>query len=148
MRFLITAGPCGNDARPEATKPPDERLLAAHMNFNEEMTKAGVLIAAEGVYPGGARARVGVSGGKRTVLDGPFSESKELLGGLYLIEASSLEEAVGWALKRPIGHGDDVVLEVVQLTELSDLTPKVQQVIAETAPTWSAPLWRPQLKSA
>ena len=148
MRFLITAGPCNNDARPEAGQPPDEGLLAKHMKFNEEMAKAGVLIASEGIYPGGARARVAVSGGKRTVLDGPFTESKELLGGLYLIECGSLEEAVGWALKSPVGFGHDDVLEIRQLTELSDLTPKFQQLISEVAPNWSAPLWRRQLKSA
>ena len=148
MRFLITAGPCDNDARPEAETPPDEGLLAAYMKFNEEMTQAGVLIASEGLYPGGARARVAIVGGKRTVVDGPFTESKELLGGLYLIEADSLDEAIAWALKAPVGLGTDDVLEIRQLTELSDLTPRIQQVIAEAAPTWSAPLWRPQPKRA
>jgi len=148
MRFLITAGPCNNDARPEAEQPPDEGLLAEHMKFNEEMAKAGVLIASEGIYPGGARARVAISGGKRTVVDGPFTESKELLGGLYLIEVDSLDEAIGWMLKQPGGLGHDDVLEIRQLTELSDLTPKIQQIISEVAPTWSAPLWRRQLKSA
>lgn len=148
MRFLITAGPCGNDARPEAETPPDEALLAAYMKYNEEMTRAGVLIAAEGLYPGGARARVAISGGKRAVLDGPFTETKELLGGLYLIEVDSLDEAIGWALKHPVGLGTEDVLEIRQLTELSDLTPQIQQVIAAAAPTWSGPLWRPQPKTA
>ena len=58
------------------------------------------------------------------------------------------DEAIGWMLKHPAGLGHDDVLEIRQLTELSDLTPRIQQVIAEAAPTWSAPLWRPQLKSA
>jgi hypothetical protein len=148
MRFLITAGPCDNDARPEAETPPDEGLIAAYMKFNEEMAKAGVLIASEGIYPGGARARVAIAGGKRTVVDGPFTEAKELLGGLYLIEVDSLDEAIGWMLKHPAGLGHDDVLEIRQLTELSDLTPQIQQVIAAAAPTWSAPLWRPQPKTA
>ena len=144
MRFLITAGPCKTDARVVAETPLDEGLFAAYMNYNEEMARAGVLIAAEGINPDGARARVASSGGKRSVVDGPFAESKEVLGGFYLIEVDSLQEALDWALKRPVGLGHDEFLEIRQLTELSDLTPKVQQAIAETAPTWSAPLWRPQ----
>jgi hypothetical protein len=144
MRFLITAGPCKTDARVVAETPLDEGLFAAYMKYNEDMARAGVLIVAEGINPDGARARVASSGGKRSVVDGPFAESKEVIGGFYLIEAGSLQEAIDWALKRPVGLGTDDVLEIRQLTELSDLTPNVQHAIAEAAPTWSAPLWRPR----
>src|SRR4051794_11783349 len=85
MRFIVTA-------RRDETKPTvghvDEKLFAAYMKFNEEIHKAGVLMAAEGMLPGAPGARVGVVGGKRRVIDGPFAESKELVGGFYLIDVA------------------------------------------------------------
>jgi hypothetical protein len=100
MRFIVTA-------RRDETKPTvghvDEKLFAAYMKFNEEIHKAGVLVAAEGMLPGAPGARVGVVGGKRRVIDGPFAESKELVGGFYLIDVASLEEAKAWALRVPTG---------------------------------------------
>ncbi|KYF87073.1 dehydrogenase [Sorangium cellulosum] len=138
MRFIITAAPGTNDTKLAADGPPDEELFAAYMKYNEEMMKAGVLIASEGLNPGGARARVGISGGKRTVLDGPFVETKELVGGFYLIEVSSKEEAIAWALRCPVGFGSDEVLTIQQMTELSDIPPRFREIIADVAPTWSA----------
>jgi hypothetical protein len=138
MRFMITAAPDPNAPKPAADAPFDEKLMAAYMKFNEDMHKAGVLIAAEGLNPAGKGARVGISGGKRTVLDGPFVETKELVGGFYLIEVKSREEAIEWALRCPTGLGSDDILTIHQMTEASDIPPEIMKIIAEAAPTWSA----------
>jgi hypothetical protein len=138
MRFLITAAPDPNRPASEASPPPDEKLIAAYMRYNEDMHRAGVLLASEGLNPAGRGVRVGVSGGKRTVLDGPFAESKELVGGFYLIEVESLDEAIAWALKSPTGLGSDDILTIHPMTNASDLPPEVLRIITEAAPTWSA----------
>ncbi|WP_434041081.1 MULTISPECIES: YciI family protein [Sorangium] len=138
MRFIITAAPGTDKATTEAEGAPDEELFAAYMKYNEEMAKAGVLIASEGLNPAGARARVGISGGKRAVLDGPFVETKELVGGFYLIEVSSKEEAVEWALRCPVGLGSAEVLTIHQMTELSDIPPHLRDILLDVAPTWCA----------
>lgn len=143
MRFMITAAPGPNDAKAQADAPLDERLFAEYMKFNEDMMKAGVLIAAEGLNPDGKGARVEISGGKRAVVDGPFAETKELIGGFYLIEVASREEAIEWALRCPVGLGHDEILTIHQMTELSDIPPRLREIIAEVAPTWSASLSRP-----
>ena len=95
MRFLITAAP-SPDA-PRTDRPPDDETFAAYMRFNEEMYTAGVLVASEGLNPAGKGARVVASKGTRTVIDGPYAESKELVGGFYLIEVPSLDDAIRWA---------------------------------------------------
>jgi hypothetical protein len=136
MRFLITAAPSPEGKAPDG--PPDDDLIAAYMKFNEDMAKAGVLVTAEGLNPSGARARVAVAGGKRKVVDGPFTESKELLGGFYLIDVASKEEAIAWALRCPVGLGTDDVLEIYQMTELTDLPQEIVDIIRKAAPTWSA----------
>ncbi len=88
-------------------------------------------------------ARIAVLQGRRYVVDGPFAESKELVGGFYLIEVGSLDEAVQWALRAPSGFGADDVLEVRQLTGPADLPPEILQLMAEAAPSWSAAAgWR------
>ncbi|WP_437954278.1 YciI family protein [Sorangium sp. So ce119] len=138
MRFIITAAPGTDQAKTEAGGAPDEELFAAYMKFNEEMAKAGVLIASEGLNPAGARARVGISGGKRAVLDGPFVETKELVGGFYLIEVSSKEEAIAWALRCPVGFGAAEVLTIQQMTDLSDIPPRFRDILLDVAPTWGA----------
>jgi hypothetical protein len=108
------------------------------MKYNEEMHKAGVLVAAEGLNPEGKGARIGVRAGKRVVLDGPFIETKELVGGFYLIDVKSREEAIEWALRCPTGLGTDDVLTILQMTEESDIPPEMVKLIQEVAPTWSA----------
>ena len=138
MRFLITAAPDPNASSADA---PDEKLVAAYMRYNEDMHKAGVLVASEGLSPGRMGARVGVSAGKRVVLDGPFTESKELVGGFYLIDVQSMDEAIAWALRSPTGLGSDDVLTIHPMTEASDLPPEMVKIIADAAPTWSA-AWR------
>jgi hypothetical protein len=135
MRFLITAGR-GEDPQ-KSQGAIDDALFAAYMKFNEDMHKAGVLVASEGLNPQGARARVVAKGGKRVVVDGPFSETKELVGGFYVIDVASKEEAIEWALRCPVGLGTDDVLEVYQMTGPEDLPPEIVAAIAAAAPTWS-----------
>jgi len=138
MRFMITAAPDPNKAKTEGEAAFDNTVLAAYMKYNEDMHRAGVLIASEGLNPAVKGVRVGISRGKRAVLDGPFTETKELIGGFYLIEVKSLEEAVGWALRCPTGLGTDEVLTIHKMTEASDLPPELLKIIVEAAPTWSA----------
>ena len=111
--------------------------LEAYMQFNEEMHKAGVLVASEGLNPAGKGARIEVQNGRRTVIDGPFSESKELVGGFYLVDVKSLDEAISWALRCPSGLGFDDVLDIRQLTAEEDLPPEMIDLINRVAPTWS-----------
>jgi hypothetical protein len=137
MRFIITAGPNPN-ATPQADEEFDEKLFAAYMKFNEDMAQAGVLVSSEGLNPAGARAQVAVVGGKRTVMDGPFSESKELVGGFYLIEVDSKEEAIEWAMRCPVGMRTADVLEIHQMTGAEDIPPHLLEIAARVAPTWTA----------
>lgn len=135
MRFVITARSA--ESAPANQTPPSDDLIAAYMKFNEDMHNAGVLVASEGLLPGTPGARVAVVGGKRKVLDGPFAESKELVGGFYVIEVPSLEEAKAWALRCPTGLGTDDILEIRQLTGSEDLPPEMLALVARVAPNWS-----------
>jgi hypothetical protein len=101
MRFIITTRPAENGTPNAPDAPFDEALFTAYMKFNEEMHKGGVLVAAEGLNPAGRGARVEVKKGKRTVVDGPFAESKELVGGFYILEVPSLDEAIAWRCAHP-----------------------------------------------
>lgn len=141
MRFTITAQADAQTKPADPEAPFDVDLFKAYMRFNEEMHKAGVLVASEGLNPAVKGARIAVADGKRHAVDGPFAESKELVGGFYLIEVDSLEEAVQWAQRAPSGMGSDDILEVRQLTGSGDLPPEILELIAEAAPTWSA-AWR------
>lgn len=141
MRFIITAQAGTEPKDPDAQAEVGEDLLRAYMQFNEEMYKAGVLVASEGLNPAARGARIAVSGGKRYVVDGPFAESKELVGGFYIIEVDSLDEAIGWALRAPSGLGTDDVLEVRQLTGAGDVPPEILRIIESAAPTWSRSMW-------
>lgn len=141
MRFIITAQ-AGSDKAGSGPSAFDTELFKAYMRFNEEMHQAGVLVASEGLNPAAKGARVAVANGKRYVVDGPFAESKELVGGFYLIEVGSLDEAIRWALRAPSGFGNDDILEVRQLTSADDLPAEILQLIAEAAPTWSAAAWQ------
>lgn len=142
MRFIITAQAASDKSDPEAGGGLDVALLTAYMRFNEEMHQAGVLVASEGLNPAARGARIAVSKGKRYVVDGPFAESKELVGGFYIVEVGSLEEAISWALRAPSGLGSDDVLEVRQLTGAGDVPPEVLDIIKKAAPTWSASVWQ------
>ena len=122
-RFMMLIYPNITDEQYEQGVSAED---AAEMNtFNEALTQAGVLLALDGLHPASKGARVSVSGGKKTVTDGPFTEAKELVGGYWLIDVKSKEEAVEWASRAPIGEGD--VIEVRQVFELSDFDEDVQQ---------------------
>ncbi len=142
MRFIITAQSDPTQIKPEATGGLDEALLTAYMKFNEQMHKAGVLVASEGLNPAARGARIAVSNGKRYVVDGPFAESKELVGGFYIIEVESLEEAIAWALRAPSGMGSDDILEVRQLTGAGDIPAEILSIINAAAPEWSKSVWQ------
>lgn len=140
MRFIITAQ-AGTDTK-TTEQPFDVELFKAYMRFNEEMHLAGVLVASEGLNPAAPGVRIAVAQGKRRVVDGAFTESKELVGGFYLIDVDSLDEAVRWALRAPSGFGSDDILEVRQLTGAGDLPPEILRLIHEAAPTWCASAWQ------
>ena len=137
MRFIITAGTDDSHTKSEGEAPFDETLFTAYMKFNEDMAKAGVLIASEGLNPAGGRARVEASHGTRRLVDGPFAETKELLGGFYLIEVGSLEDAIEWAMRCPVGMASANVLNIQQLTDGSDIPEPFLELIRKVAPTWS-----------
>jgi hypothetical protein len=95
------------------------------MKFNEELAKAGALIALDGLHPSSKGARIAFAGGKPKVTDGPFTEAKEVIGGYWMIQAKSKEEAVNWAKRCPAADGD--VIEIRQVFEMSDFPPDVQR---------------------
>jgi hypothetical protein len=137
MRFIITST---TDAGSKNTEMPSDELFAAYMKFNEDLQNAGVLVASEGLMPGAPGARIVVSGGQRKVVDGPFAESKELVGGFYLIDVPTLEEAKKWALRCPVGMASADVLEVRQLTGAEDIPQKYLDLAASVAPNWTKTL--------
>lgn len=142
MRFIITAQSSSGSPTTDQPTEFDVELFKAYMRFNEEMHLAGVLVASEGLNPEAKGARIAVANGKRYVVDGPFAESKELVGGFYLIEVDTLDEAIQWALRAPSGFGKDDILEIRQLTGAGDLPPEILRLIAEAAPMWSAAAWQ------
>ncbi len=116
----------------EAGVLPDEKLLADMGKFNEELVKAGVLLGAEGLQPSSKGARVRFSGNKRTVIDGPFSETKELVAGFWLFQVKSLDEAIEW-IKRspnPFPTGDSEI-EIRQVFEADDFGPEFTPELRE-----------------
>ncbi len=115
MRFMMMVK-ASKDS--EAGALPSKELLAAMGQFNEEMAKAGVLLAGEGLHASSKGARVTFSGSKRAVTDGPFAETKELLAGFWMIEVKSKAEAIAWASRVPFADGE--VVEVRQVFEASD----------------------------
>jgi hypothetical protein len=114
MRFMLLVKA---DESSEAGVLPNRELVAAMGKFNEEMAKAGVMLAADGLHPSSKGARVAYSGTKRTVTDGPFTETKELIAGYWVIEVESKAEAIDWASRAPFQGGQ---VEVRQVFEASD----------------------------
>jgi hypothetical protein len=114
----------------EAGTMPDTELLAAMGNFNEELVKAGVLLAGEGLHPSARGKRVHFSGSRRTVIDGPFTETKELVAGFWLWQVKSMEEAVEWVRRCPNPMEGDSEIEIRPLFEAADfgaeLTPELR----------------------
>jgi hypothetical protein len=121
----------------EAGKMPSEELLAAMGEFNEEMAKAGVLLAGEGLQPSSKGARVSFGGsGERSVIDGPFTETKELIAGYWLMQVDSFEEAVAWIKRCPNPHDEPGEIEIRQIFEADDfgdeLTPELREQEEQT----------------
>lgn len=122
MRFMMIVK-ANKDS--EAGKMPSEELLTAMGKYNEELMKAGVLLDLSGLQPSSKGARIRFSGGKRTVIDGPFAETKELVAGYWIIQVKSKQEAIEWALRVPCPHGEggDGEVEIRQFFELEDFAP-------------------------
>ena len=120
MRFMILVK-ANKDT--EAGVLPSEQLLAEMGNFNEELVKAGVLLAGEGLQPSSKGARVKFSGSKRTVIDGPFAEVKELIAGFWLIDVKSKEQAIEWVKRIPNPTGEESEIEIRQVFEAEDFGP-------------------------
>jgi hypothetical protein len=130
MRFMLLMIPKGYEsAAPDAM--PSVDAVAAMMKYNESLQKAGVLLALDGLHPPSAGARVTFPGGKPVVTDGPFAEAKEVLGGYWMIQVKSKEEAIAWASRCP-GSGNEIV-EVRQVQEMSDFPADVQAAAADFA---------------
>ena len=107
---------------------PDAKAVGAMMTFNDLLQKAGVLLTLDGLHPPSMGARVSFSGGKAKVTDGPFAEAKEVLGGYWMIQVKSKEEAIAWASRCPAS--DNEVIEVRQVQEFSDFPPDVREAAA------------------
>ena len=122
MRFMMIVK-ASKDS--EAGVMPDDRLIEAMTKYNEELAKAGVLLDLTGLHPSAKGARVKFCGGKRTVIDGPFAETKELIGGYWLIQVKSKAEALDWAKRAPAPHGEgeEGEIELRQVFELDDFHP-------------------------
>jgi len=104
----------------EAGKMPSEELIAAMGRYNEELLKAGIMLDGAGLKPSSEGARIAFSGSKRTVIDGPFTETKELVAGYWIWQVKSLEEAIEWAKRCPNPHEEDSVIEIRPFFELED----------------------------
>jgi hypothetical protein len=115
MRFMVLVK--ANKAS-EAGILPDEQMLGAMGKYNEELVKAGVMLAGDGLQPSSKGARVRFEGEKRTVIDGPFSETKELVAGYWIWQCRTKEEAIEWLKRAPFAEGEEV--EIRQVYELSD----------------------------
>ena len=128
MRFMLLVKA---NEESEAGVMPSEELLAAMGKYNEEMVKAGVLLAGEGLHPSSKGARVKFSGKERTVVDGPFAEAKELVAGFWLIQVKSKEEAIEWVKRCPNPMEGESEIEVRQVFEAEDfgeeLTPELRE---------------------
>jgi len=117
------------NADSEAGVMPSEAMLTAMGKFNEELVKAGVMLAGEGLHPTSKAARVRFSGSQRTVIDGPFSETKELVAGFWLWQVKSLDEAIEWVKRAPFEDGDEI--EIRPVFEAEDFGPELTPELRE-----------------
>jgi hypothetical protein len=119
----------------EAGVLPDERLLTEMTKFNEDLVKAGIMLAGDGLHPSSKGVRVHFSGSSRTVTDGPFAETKELIAGYWLWQVRSMDEAIAWVKRCPNPHNEESDIEVRPVFEAEDFgdafTPELQQKEAE-----------------
>ena len=127
MRFMMLMIPHGYESAQPGTMP-DAKAVEAMMKYNEELQEAGVLLALDGLHPPSMGARVSFKGGKPTVTDGPFIGAKEVLGGYWMIEVKSKEEAIAWASRCPAG--DNEIIEIRQVQAMEDFPPDVQKAAA------------------
>jgi hypothetical protein len=127
MRFMMLMIPKGYDKASPGTMP-DPAAVAAMMKYNESLQKAGILLALDGLHPASAGARVSFAGGKPKVTDGPCTEAKEVIGGYWMIQVRSKEEAIEWASRCPASNGDTI--EVRQVQEFADFPADVQKAAA------------------
>ncbi len=125
MRFMMLMIPKGYEKASPGTMP-EPKAVEAMMKYNESLQKAGVLLALDGLHPPSMGARISFPGGKAKVTDGPFAEAKEVLGGYWMIQVKSKEEAIAWASRCPASENE--VIEVRQVQEFSDFPADVQAV--------------------
>jgi hypothetical protein len=128
MRFMVIVKATQDS---EAGVMPSQQLLAEMGKFNEELAKAGVLLAGDGLHPTSKGARVRFSGTKRTVIDGPFAETKELIAGFWMWQVQSKEEAIEWVKRCPNPHHEDCEIEIRQVFEAEDFGPALTPEIKE-----------------
>ncbi len=124
MRFMMLMIPKGYEKAKPGTMP-DAKGVEGMMKYNESLQKAGVLLALDGLHPPSMGARVSFSGGKPTVTDGPFTEAKEIVGGYWMIQVKSKEEAIEWAKRCP--GSENEIVEIRQVQELTDFPADVQK---------------------
>ena len=127
MRFMMLVIPKGYESAGPGTMP-DPELVKKMMTYNDSLQKAGVLLALDGLHPPSMGARVTFSGGKPKVTDGPFAEAKEVVGGYWMIQVKSREEAIEWATRCP--GSENETIEIRQVQEMSDFPADVQQAAA------------------
>ena len=127
MRFMMLMIPKGYESAAPGTMP-DAKAVAAMMKYNRDLQEAGVLITLDGLHPPSMGARVSFEGGKPLVTDGPFIEAKEVLGGYWMIDVASREEAIAWAKRCPAGANE--IIEIRQVQEMADFPADVQEAAA------------------
>ena len=128
MRFMMLL-PCPPEPLEKLTAAPNKEIVVAMRKYNDEMKKAGVLVLAEGLHATSKGFRLKVSGGKKIVTDGPFTEAKEVIAGFWIIQVSSTEEALEWAKRCPLPENG--LMEIRQIFEQADFPPELQK---KTAP--------------
>jgi len=125
MRFMMLVIPKGYEsAAPDVLPSPE--AVAKMMEYNKSLQNAGVLLALDGLFPPSAGARISYANGKATVTDGPFTEAKEVIGGYWIIQANSREEAIEWAKRAPMSNNE--VIEVRQIHEMADFSEDAQRL--------------------
>jgi len=125
MRFMMLMIPKGYETAAPGAMPPVEAVVAM-MEYNEALKDAGVLVTLDGLHPPSMGARVSFAGGKPVVTDGPFAEAKEVLGGYWMIEVKSRQEAIAWATRCPAS--DNEIIEIRQVQEMADFPADIQAV--------------------
>lgn len=131
MRFMMLMIPKGYETAPPGTVPEDVERIAAMMKYNEAMQQAGILLACDGLHPPSMGARVSFPNGRPVVTDGPFAESKEVLGGYWMIQVASRQDAIDWAKRCPATENE--VIEIRQVQEMEDFPDTAQETIAPLA---------------